>query len=158
MSHTIYRPRRTKRTKRAYQELHDRPADLFGPGAETIIYPNGEHHIWIKSDLGTFKITAGHGPAGFSVTVSSSVGDPAADLHALDRATYETTIQHDVREVTVIQYHSDPYSQAFKSWYESDRDEHGKHTSPHPAELGILPAYGPNGVRLPIKESEEVTL
>lgn len=140
--------KRNKRTKRAYQDLFDNPASIFGAGATVTLFPDGANEIWIKSHLGTFRITAGHGRAGFEMRVSSCVGDPQTDVHILDRPSYITTIAHDVREVTVIQYHDDPYSQAFKAWYESECDANGKHTSPHPDEIGLTPVFGSNGVRI----------
>ncbi len=149
LKHHIYNPKRRKRTKRAYAELFDNPGLMFGPHAQVTLFPNGQHEIWIKSQLGTFRITAGNGPAGFGITVSSAVGDPLTVAGVTDRKTYSETQHDDVWEVRLTQPHADAYSQQFARWYACDaKDDDGNKREPHPDVLGLVPTHGPNGAVL----------
>ena len=58
----------------------------------------------------------------------------------MTRKDYLTHITEDVREVTIISYYPDAYSQAFKQWYQSDaRSENGDKVLAHPSDLGLTP-------------------
>lgn len=105
---SIFQPIR-KRTKRAYLRLFDAPDYLFGRGTRTIVFPNGEREIWISNHNGTasFKIRASDGPAGFSITVLSTVGALPADAHVLRQSDYQTEMTTGAREVSMIAYYPD---------------------------------------------------
>ena len=101
--------RRERRTKARYSKLFDDPTTLF-PGCEVILFPNGEPEIWIRtthSGSGAVRIRANHGPAGLMV-----------DVQRFALATVPLTVfEHDAgADVQIVQYHSDPWSQAFKAW------------------------------------------
>jgi hypothetical protein len=137
----IFRPIR-KRTKAAYARLFEQTNYLFGRGTRTTVFPNGQREIWISNADGTahFSITAGDGPAGFSVSIKAAVGTLPAEAHVMTRPDYITKITEDVREITFIAHYQDAYSQQFRKWYAcDDRDEQHIKTVPHPDVLGLEP-------------------
>lgn len=130
-----------RRTKRAYAELFDNPAYLFGAGTETVIFPNGEREIWIKSADGRkgFSIRASDGACGFSVRIRAFNGE-GVTVHS-DYLSADKRLDG-MREIECVDYYSDEYAQAFKRWYFSPMVD-GKHSEPYPTELGLTPRHRP---------------
>ena len=108
-----------KRTKKAYGELYNNPKRLF-PEADVILFPNGRNEMWIKGKQGGFRITAGEGPAGFSITVSPFTGDNEVTGLAMVGTNYASSNIQNVKEMVLIQYNQDEKSQAFREWYMAD--------------------------------------
>jgi hypothetical protein len=119
--------KRRRRLKKDYAGLFDRPW-LLWPDCEVLLWPNGEPEIWVRSRDGRygFRITAGHGPAGFGLTVGKFACATPITVGGNLQEDMEPFHAGDAFEVSMCQYHSDPHSQAFKLWYA------GK--GPHPDE------------------------
>lgn len=102
-----------RRTLKRYENLYRDPTSLFpaSDGArqlETILFPNGENEIWLRTPDGLgVRIVASNGPHGLGVRVGSFVGTP--------KITAPDT--QDEIEVELCQYRQDARSQAFRRWY-----------------------------------------
>ena len=121
-----------KRTLKRYADLFRNPRTLFDgspangiPAPEVILFPNGERQIWIKGTGNKgFRITAGEGPAGLSVTISRFVGCPPITIAGNADDGDMTPIQNlpEAFELSLCQYNADARSQAFKEWYQGRAD------------------------------------
>lgn len=115
--------RRTKRTKKLYRDLFDNPSAMFGEGVEVILFPNGENEIWIKNKAGHgFRVKAGIGKAGFSVTVRDFVGSARGDYSVarVSDSKYDGTTIKDAREVSFTKYNQTDHALAFSNWYDGN--------------------------------------
>lgn len=128
-----------RRTKKAYANLYDHPAALFGNGPDNAgprvtLWPNGENELWIQDASGrhSVKITASSGPAGLGITLRRHFGATPITLRAYNQDyksvlvgdlgnVQESPVVDDVVEVCLTMYNADDRSQAFKRWY--DRQE-----------------------------------
>lgn len=112
--------RRTKRTKRAYVDLYDHPGILFS-GCETILFPNGEPEIWIRSadHKHGFRIRADRGPYGLGISVS-----PFATFEILNNDDPDIVSRDEgLGGTSVVSYDPDPKAQAYKRWYDHQATE-----------------------------------
>lgn len=112
---------KAKRTKKRYAELFDNPQVMFGKPRVTL-FPNGVNEIWIGNEKRTagFRITAGEGPAGFSLTISKFVGDGELTALMAHGKDYRPINVDDLRDLSLCYYNHDEKSQAFKAWYLAD--------------------------------------
>lgn len=115
---------RAKRTLKLYRELFHNPFRLFGgaaddSGAKVTLWPNGEREIWIQGSGGKgFRVTAGEGPAGLSLHISTFVGSPPITVTGNAAGDYQPLPNMpDARHLSLCQYNGDDKSQAFKRWY-----------------------------------------
>lgn len=109
---------RKRRTKKAYQDLHDDPTLLLR-NCEVILYPNGENEIWVRSKdwRRGFKITGGDGPAGLMLDISSFTGSgPLSATGNLADEHWTPSGMTDFKHLSVVQYRDDDWSQRFKAW------------------------------------------
>lgn len=110
--------KRKRRTKAAYQELFDDPTCLL-PGAEVILFPNGEPKIWIRGPHGTqIAIEGGAGPHGLSVRLDGpAVAAGDYTVQVTDKGHKEMGWHDGAKHISVTQYFHDEESQAFKEEY-----------------------------------------
>lgn len=121
-----------KRTLKAYMDLFRNPYALFGfgpdnRGAQVTLFPNGDGEIWIQGSGGKgFRITAGEGPAGLALHISTFVGSPPISVTGNASGDYEPIKDvPDARHLSLCIYNGDERSQAFKNWYQADASERG---------------------------------
>lgn len=117
---------RRKRTLKDYAQLFRNALHLFppgpnSPGVRVTLFPNGDRELWIQgTGAKGYRITAGEGPAGLSLHISTFVGGPPISLSGNEAVTYDTFAGPDMRHLDLCQYNSDDKSQAFKAWYQGD--------------------------------------
>ena len=118
-----------RRTKKRYANLFDDPKSLFG-NARVMLFPNGEPEIWIQSPDGCqgFRLTASCGKAGLGLTIRRFVGGAPMTICGNLAPDGEVMPQKDAEEISVTQYRSDDYAQAFKKWYGDS--EHNPYPEP----------------------------
>lgn len=128
---------KTRTYLKDYTTLHKEPLHLFppsatGPGVKTRLAfrESIRQPCIILSDPLTgqgFKITAGRGPHGFSVTVARSGlvmhGDLPTVLRASDVDYAPAARAENAREVTLTVYDANAKAQAFKRWYDAEASE-----------------------------------
>src|SRR4051794_31006373 len=107
----------TKRTKKMYADLFDNPEGLF-KGAQVVLFPNGEPEIWIQSVDGEqgFRIKGGAGKAGLGLQITRmGPSFPPITVSGNDVLENGPIGTADANFIELCQYHTDPYSKAFKA-------------------------------------------